>query len=161
MQVRVTSTNVKWVADITAIATQAGWFYFAGIVDIYSRRAIGYAMDTRQDEALVEKALEMALCTRRPRAGLLHPHLLRHTFACMRLVRYRDPFALKSLLGHTTLAMTNHYCEAVQEMEEVRADRVSVVDGLDMHALDVRRSGRPRRVQGAPSRSLGRAGAMS
>ena len=64
--------NRKWVADITAIATRAGWLYFAGIVDIYSRRAIGYAMDTRRDEALVEAALEMALCSRRPRAGLLH-----------------------------------------------------------------------------------------
>jgi putative transposase len=64
--------NRKWVADITAIATRAGWLYFAGIVDIYSRRAIGYAMDTRRDEALVETALEMALLSRRPRAGLLH-----------------------------------------------------------------------------------------
>jgi transposase InsO family protein len=64
--------NRKWVADITAIATRAGWLYFAGIVDLYSRRVIGYAMDTRRDEALVEMALQMALCTRRPQAGLLH-----------------------------------------------------------------------------------------
>lgn len=72
----------------------------------------------------------------------LHPHLLRHTFACLHLVRYRDPFGLKSLLGHTTLAMTNHYCEAAQQMDVVRADRVSVLDGLDVRALDVNRRGR-------------------
>jgi site-specific recombinase XerD len=72
----------------------------------------------------------------------LHPHLLRHTFACMYLLRYRDPFALKSLLGHTTLAMTNHYCEAVQQMDVVRADKVSVIDGLDLRAMDVNRRGR-------------------
>lgn len=77
----------------------------------------------------------------------LHPHLLRHTFACMHLKRYRDPFALKSLLGHTTLAMTNHYCEAVQEMDVVRADAVSIVDGLDMSALDVNRRGRLTRAK--------------
>ena len=41
-------------------------------MDCYSRRAIGYAMDTRRDEALVETALEMALFSRRPVAGLLH-----------------------------------------------------------------------------------------
>jgi putative transposase len=64
--------NRKWVADITAIGTKSGWLYFAGIVDVYSRRAIGYAMDTRRDEALVETALEMALFSRRPMAGLLH-----------------------------------------------------------------------------------------
>jgi site-specific recombinase XerD len=80
----------------------------------------------------------------------LHPHLLRHTFACMHLLRYRDPFALKSLLGHTTLTMTNHYCEAVQQMDVVRADRVSILDGLDLRALDVNRRGRlPRSTRGS------------
>lgn len=72
----------------------------------------------------------------------LHPHLLRHTFACMHLKRHHDPFALKSLLGHTTLAMTNHYCEAVQQMEVVRADAVSIVDALDLRALEINRRGR-------------------
>ena len=67
-----TAPNRKWVADITAIETQAGWLYLSGIVDIYSRRAIGYAMATRRDEALVETALEMALLGRRPQAGLVH-----------------------------------------------------------------------------------------
>ncbi len=75
----------------------------------------------------------------------LHAHLLRHTFACMYLMRYRDPFALKSLLGHTTLTMTNHYCEAVKQMDVVRADSVSIIDGLDLRSLDVNRRGRPAR----------------
>lgn len=79
----------------------------------------------------------------------LHPHLLRHTFACVHLKRYRDPFALKSLLGHTTLTMTNHYCEAVQQMDVVQADSVSVVDGMDLRALDVNRRGRPTRSKRA------------
>ena len=64
--------NRKWVADITAIGTKTGWLYLAGIVDVYSRRAIGYAMDTRRDEDLVETALQMALLGRRPQAGLVH-----------------------------------------------------------------------------------------
>ena len=62
----------KWVADITGIPTQRGWLYLAGILDVYSRRAIGYAMDGYRDERLVESALAMALLTRRPRAGLIH-----------------------------------------------------------------------------------------
>jgi putative transposase len=67
-----TAPNRKWVADITAIETQEGWLYLSGIVDVYSRRAVGYAMDTRRDEAFVETALEMALLGRRPQAGLVH-----------------------------------------------------------------------------------------
>ena len=67
-----TAPNRKWVADITGIETHEGWLYLSGIVDTYSRRAIGYAMGTRRDEALVETALEMALFSRRPQAGLVH-----------------------------------------------------------------------------------------
>lgn len=64
--------NRKWVADITGIRTRSGWLYLAGILDVYSRRAIGYAMDGSRDERLVETALDMALVSRQPRAGLVH-----------------------------------------------------------------------------------------
>jgi putative transposase len=64
--------NRKWVADITSIPTHRGWLYLAGILDVYSRRAIGYAMDRCRDERLVETALDMALMQRQPHAGLVH-----------------------------------------------------------------------------------------
>lgn len=67
-----TAPNRKWVADITSIPTHGGWLYLAGILDVYSRRVIGYALDRARDERLVETALEMALSSRRPRAGLVH-----------------------------------------------------------------------------------------
>jgi transposase InsO family protein len=66
--------NRKWVADITGIPTRGGWLYLAGILDVYSRRAIGYAMDGFRDEQLVETALDMALVSRRPSAGQLIHH---------------------------------------------------------------------------------------
>ncbi len=44
--------NRKWVADITGIPTHSGWLYLAGILDGYSRRAIGYAMDGYRNEQL-------------------------------------------------------------------------------------------------------------
>jgi putative transposase len=64
--------NRNWVADITSIGTRAGWLYLAGILDVYSRRAIGYAMGSSRDQRLVETALDMALLSRRPGAGLVH-----------------------------------------------------------------------------------------
>jgi putative transposase len=64
--------NRKWVADITGVATRSGWLYLAALLDVYSRRAIGWAMDTYRDEHLVETALDMALTARHPAAGLLH-----------------------------------------------------------------------------------------
>ncbi|HEX9056743.1 MAG TPA: tyrosine-type recombinase/integrase, partial [Ktedonobacterales bacterium] len=106
-----------------------------------------HALASAGGEPLSVSALDQLIKNVGRQAGveLLHPHLLRHTFACMHLVRYRDPFALKSLFGHTTLQMTNHYCEAVRQMDVVRADTTSIVDGLDTRLLDINRRGRLRR----------------
>lgn len=64
--------NEKWVADVTYIATGAGWMYLAAVMDLYSRRIVGWAMAATQDEALVERAMAMAVTHRKPPAGLLH-----------------------------------------------------------------------------------------
>lgn len=63
----------KWTGDIMAIWTYEGWLSLAVVLDLFSRRVIGWAMASHQDEALVEMALRMALLHRRPQAGsLLH-----------------------------------------------------------------------------------------
>jgi putative transposase len=64
--------NEKWTGDITYIPTWEGWLYLAVMLDVFSRRVIGWAMSERCDEVLVETALRMALARRRPGAGLLH-----------------------------------------------------------------------------------------
>jgi transposase InsO family protein len=71
---RAEAPNRKWVADITGIPTRGGWLYLAGILDAYSRRAIGFAMDGHRDERLVQTALDMALVSRRPGVGQLIHH---------------------------------------------------------------------------------------
>jgi len=63
--------NEKWTGDITAIWTYEGWLYLAVVLDLFSRRVIGWAMAVSQDETLVETALHMALLGRHPQAGLL------------------------------------------------------------------------------------------
>jgi transposase InsO family protein len=64
--------NKKWVADITFIETQEGWLYLSGVLDIYSRKIVGWAMDKYHDAELVKTALSMALLSRQPAAGLIH-----------------------------------------------------------------------------------------
>lgn len=63
--------NQIWVADITYIQTGEGWLYLAGVLDLYSRKIVGWAMDDAINSALVLRALDMALLHRRPAAGLL------------------------------------------------------------------------------------------
>jgi putative transposase len=67
-----TRPNEKWAADITYVPTRQGWLYLAVVVDLYSRRVIGWAMDEQQTTALTVTALEMALRQRPVVAGLLH-----------------------------------------------------------------------------------------
>ena len=64
--------NEKWVSDITYIATREGWLYLASILDLYSRRIVGWAMEETMDVSLVEKAWQMALLNRHPLPQLLH-----------------------------------------------------------------------------------------
>lgn len=63
--------NEIWVADITYISTAQGWVYLAAILDLFSRRIVGWAVSERIDATLVLAAWNMALCHRQPPAGLL------------------------------------------------------------------------------------------
>ncbi len=67
-----TMINTKWVSDFTYIDTAEGWLYLAIILDLFSRKVVGWAMSEHMNTALVETALHMALQTRQPDATLLH-----------------------------------------------------------------------------------------
>lgn len=68
----VSTPNHVWLADITYLWTLEGWLYIAVLLDLFSRRAIGWAMANHMREALVNEALQMALGRRQPQRGLLH-----------------------------------------------------------------------------------------
>jgi putative transposase len=61
-----------WVGDMTLIATGGGWLHLAVILDLYSRRVVGWAMGHERSQALSLKALNMAVEQRKPARGLLH-----------------------------------------------------------------------------------------
>jgi transposase InsO family protein len=64
--------NRVWMADVTYIPTGAGWCYLAVVIDAFSRRVVGWAVDTQLTAALPRRALERAIAARRPAPGLLH-----------------------------------------------------------------------------------------
>lgn len=71
-QFEVGNRNRAWVGDITFIATAAGWLYLAVLIDLYSRKVVGWAMSERIDQQLVIDALKMALLQCRPEPALIH-----------------------------------------------------------------------------------------
>jgi transposase InsO family protein len=69
---RASRPDHKWLSDITYIPTREGWLYLAVILDLYSRRIVGWAMSRRMTSDLTISALQAALRTRQPEAGLIH-----------------------------------------------------------------------------------------
>jgi len=67
----VNKLNHFWVADITYIYTQEGWLYLSTIMDLYSRKIVGWSMENRITQELVSEALHMAIKQRNPSRGLL------------------------------------------------------------------------------------------
>ncbi len=66
------TANQKWVADISYIATSQGWLYLAIVMDLYSRRIVGWSISNRMKQDLALRALQMAITLRCPDAGLVH-----------------------------------------------------------------------------------------
>jgi putative transposase len=64
--------NRAWTADLTYVRTREGWLFLAVVMDLGSRRVIGWAMSARPDTDLVIQALEMALLQRSPEPALIH-----------------------------------------------------------------------------------------
>lgn len=64
--------NQKWATDMTYIQTGEGTLYLAGVIDLCSRRIVGWSMSGSMETAVVRDALAMAVKTRKPPAGLLH-----------------------------------------------------------------------------------------
>lgn len=64
--------NRVWIGDVTYIATRSGWLYLAVLLDLYSRKIIGWSMSNQIDKQLTLDALEMAIARRNPRSNVLH-----------------------------------------------------------------------------------------
>jgi len=71
-QFNVPVPNKVWAGDITCFWTGSGWLYLAVVLDLYSRRVIGWSMSRRITEALTIDALKMAVMTREPSEALIH-----------------------------------------------------------------------------------------
>ena len=68
----VSEPNVAWAGDLTYIWTREGWLYLAVLLDLYSRKVVGWSLGSRMETGLVKGALAMAIGRRRPAPGLIH-----------------------------------------------------------------------------------------
>jgi putative transposase len=95
-QAAPTAANQAWVTDITYIATGEGWLYLAAILDLWSRRVVGWACGPTVHVSLVLAALQTALHQRKPPPGLLHHSDRGVQYACH---EYASALAAAGLVG--------------------------------------------------------------
>jgi transposase InsO family protein len=84
-----------WAGDVTFLPTSEGWLYLAVLLDLYSRRIVGWSMSERNDESLTLAALRMAINQRQPEPGLVHHSDRGTTYASG---RYQDELAKHSMV---------------------------------------------------------------
>lgn len=81
-QFEVSAVDTVWLADITYVPTDEGWLYLAVVMDLASRRIVGWSMSDRINSDLTLGALEMAVQLRRPGAGVVHHSDRGSQYAC-------------------------------------------------------------------------------
>jgi putative transposase len=110
-QFHADDANRVWLTDITYIATDEGWLYLAAVMDLHSRRIVGWAFSRRIDRQLTRDALAMALGRRRPEPGLLHHSDRGRQYAC---ADYQELMIQHDLTGSMS-RKGNPYDNAVME----------------------------------------------
>ena len=63
--------NQVWVSDVTFIASSVGWLYLCVILDLYSRKVVGWTLSDKNDSSLIELTLQKAILSRNPEQGLI------------------------------------------------------------------------------------------
>jgi putative transposase len=104
--------NRVWLADITYIPTQEGFLYLAFILDTYSRRIVGWSMDSNMRTELVVDALEMAVWRRKPSAGLVHHSDRGAQYTAISFGRRLEEVGLVPSMGRTGTALDNAMAES-------------------------------------------------
>ncbi|WP_425508297.1 IS3 family transposase [Tahibacter amnicola] len=136
---RVERQNQAWVSDITFIDTTEGWLYLAVVLDLFSRRVVGWSMSDRMTATLVSDALRMALFRRqRPRGVIVHSD--RGSQYCSR--EHRALLAENDLVASMS-AKGNCYDNAAMEswnhslkVEAIHGERFSTREQARSHVFD-------------------------
>jgi len=102
-----------WVADITQVATGEGWLYLGVVMDMWSRRIVGWSMCDRLDARLVVDAVAMAVARRRPGTGVIHHSDRGSQYTSITLADRLEQARIVASMGRTGSALDNAACESV------------------------------------------------
>jgi transposase InsO family protein len=118
----VTAINQLWVGDITYVRLQQEFIYLAVLLDVYSRRVIGWSLSRQLDSEFAQEALEMALSQRRPAAGLVHHSDRGIQYACGHYVKRLEAHSITISMSRPGNPYDNAWAESF--MKTLKAEEV-------------------------------------
>ena len=118
-----TEMDKVWVADITYVATDEGFLYLAFILDVYSRRIVGWAMENHLRTELVVDALRMAVWRRKPAPGLVHHSDQGVQYTALSFSERLKEVGITPSMGRTGSALDNAMAESF--VSTLKAELVS------------------------------------
>lgn len=104
--------NLVWVCDITCFSTKERWLYLAIVMDLFSRRIVGWSMSSFIDAALVLRALDMAVRQRRPKPGLIVHSDRGSQYACREYRAYLTQHGLLASMSRKRNCWDNAVAES-------------------------------------------------
>jgi len=128
--------NRKWAADITYVPTGEGWLYMAAVIDLCSRKIVGWSMAPHMEAELVNDALEMALARRRPKQGLLHHSDRGVQYACREYVAVLRAQGMLPSMRRPANPYDNASCESFMrtlKRKEIYANTFCDLEDLRAH----------------------------
>ena len=117
--------NQLWVTDITYIATSEGWLYLAIVVDMWSRRIVGWSMRDDMSAPLVVDALQMATTRRRPEAGCIAHSDRGSQYTSVIYGKALKASGLDASMGKRGCAYDNAACESVMSTIKTEIDTIN------------------------------------
>ncbi len=140
----------KWVCDITYVPTGQGWLYLAAVLDLCSRRVVGWAMAGHLRAELCLQALEMAVERRRPGPALLHHSDRGVQYACEAYRAFLDRHGMTASMSRAANCYDNAFMEScfgtikteleMTEYQDSRQARHDIAGYLAYYNLERRHS---------------------
>ena len=132
-RLKLTGINQLWVADITYIRLAKEFVYLAVILDAFSRKVVGWALDKTLATRLPKAALEMALAARQPTPGLVHHSDRGYQYASAEYVQVLQQHAIVPSMSRPANPYDNATCESFMKtfkQEEIHANHYHDLDHL-------------------------------
>lgn len=136
---QLTGINQLWVADITYIRLQQDWVFLAVILDAFSRRVLGWALEDSLHAELALKALRMALARRQPKPGLVHHSDQGMQYACPAYIELLEQHGIQSSMSRAGNPYDNARCERFMKTlkeEEIYSRQYRDRADLERHIAD-------------------------